>query len=275
MRLSLIFALLVLSPFVFAAENSTSSQEATREKAVSSQETPKAASSPKIPKAVKKAVKRLKKLLQASSQTTPVNPSPVNGLYEVVIGSEIFYLSADGSYFVAGNIYKFRADKEGKPIYPLNVSDQKRASLRAGVLDELEESEMVVFAPASETKHTINVFTDVDCGYCAKLHQEVPKLNEAGIKVRYLAFPRAGSDSPTYKKMVSVWCADDRQQAMTDAKARREIEERECKNSINKQYELGQRVGVRGTPAIMLSDGELLPGYMPAAKLIARLEGKE
>jgi thiol:disulfide interchange protein DsbC len=270
MRLSLIFALFVLSSFVFAEEKSTSSQETstpvTGEKAVSSH---------KIPEVVEKGLKHLKELLQATSKPTSVNPAPINGLYEAAIGSEVFYLSADGSYFVAGNIYEFQPKKEGKSVHPLNLTDQKRTSLRAGVLDELEESEMVVFTPESETKHTVNVFTDVDCGYCAKLHLEVPKLNEAGVKVRYLAFPRAGIGSPTYKKMVSVWCADDRQQAMTDTKAGQKIEERECKNSIEKQYNLGQRIGIRGTPAIMLSSGELIPGYMPALKLITRLEGKE
>jgi len=282
MRLSLIVALLILSPFVFAAENATSSQETltpvTGEKAVSSQETsPTPANdekSQKLPKAVKKALKHLKRLLQASSQSASVNPAPVNGLYEVMVGSEVFYLSADGRYFVIGNIYQFKKDKKGNLIEPLNLTDQKRASLRAGVLDEIEESEMVVFAPESETKYTVNVFTDVDCGYCAKFHQEVTKLNEAGVKVRYLAFPRAGMKSPTSKKMVSVWCADDRQQAMTDAKAGRSVEERECKNSIEKQYKLGQRIGIRGTPALMLSNGDLIPGYMPADKLIARLKGK-
>ncbi len=200
-----------------------------------------------------------------------VRPAPIKGLYEAAMGEDIFYITADGRYLVMGNIFdlKTRSNLTSKRRDELQ---QARNPERKKAIDALNEKDMVVFAPEGETKYTINVFTDVDCGYCAKIHREVPKLNEAGVKVRYLAFPRAGVGSKTYKKMASVWCAEDKQKAMTDAKARRKVTEAKCNNPIEDQYKLGQELGVSGTPALVLSNGELVPGYMPADRLISRLE---
>jgi thiol:disulfide interchange protein DsbC len=111
------------------------------------------------------------------------------------------------------------------------------------------------------------VFTDTDCGYCQKLHSEVPELNRLGVEVRYVAFPRQGLQSPAYKELVSVWCAKDRQGAMNLAKTRQEVPAAECDNPVAKQYALGQMIGVSGTPAIVLANGKLIPGYQPAPQL--------
>ncbi len=222
---------------------------------------------PEVPAAVTETVKRVQQLLRVkNNKVSAVTASPVTGLYEVVIGGEVIYISADGRYFVAGNIYESKSRR--------NLTDEKRAQLRVAALNELKEADMVVFAPEKETLHTINVFTDVDCPYCSKFHKEVPELNKAGIKVRYLAFPRAGVGSKTYKTMVSVWCAKDKQQALTDAKARRAVKPATCENPVAQQYELGQRLGITGTPAMVLSDGELVPGYVAAKKLIGYLQQK-
>ena len=221
-----------------------------------------------VPSAVTQSAKR------AFGQDARVAPTPIKGLYEVVYGGgDILYLSQEGRYAVAGSLYDLSTRQ--------NLTQERRAQLRQEqnpmrqkAMNSVKDRDTVVFAPEKETLYTINVFTDVDCGYCAKLHQEVPALNEGGVKVRYLAFPRAGVGSETYKKMVSVWCAKDQQQAMTDAKARRKIAEVTCKNPIAAQYELGQQIGITGTPAMVLSDGELLPGYLPADQLIKLLESK-
>jgi thiol:disulfide interchange protein DsbC len=251
MRFSLIFALLAVSSFAFA-EQSTSTQE--------------------IPSALTKA---LKSTFGENAKVTAVAPTAIAGLFEVIMGSDVLYMSADGKHIVAGNIFELRPTATDKDKYePFNLTDQRRTGLRTQELNQLDESEMVVFSPETETKHTINVFTDVDCPYCAKFHLEVTKLNEAGVKVRYLAFPRAGIGSKTYNTMMSIWCAEDRKQAMTDAKARRKIEERQCTNPIKKQYELGKRIGITGTPAMVLPDGQLVPGYLPAARLLALLNKK-
>ncbi|MDM8561640.1 DsbC family protein [Candidatus Parabeggiatoa sp. HSG14] len=218
-----------------------------------------------IPNSVTDGLKRV--LKTDFDKVSSITPTPIAGLYEVMIGSQVIYVSADGNYLVLGEIQDTVTGK--------NLTDEKRNELRKQAINALSDSEMVVFVPEKDTKHTINVFTDVDCQYCAKFHQEVSKLNEDGVKVRYLAFPRAGIGSKTYKTMRSVWCASNRQQAMTDAKSRREIKEEKCNNPIKKQYELGQRLGVTGTPALVLSDGTLVPGYLPAERLIFFLENPE
>ena len=202
----------------------------------------------------------LKRIVSGTPSKTTIVPSPLPGLYEAMLDSEVIYISADGRYVMMGDLRDIQTGK--------NLTEEKRNQLRVDAINSLDEKEMVVFAPQKETKEIVNVFTDVDCPYCAKFHQSVEKLNEAGIKVRYLAFPRAGVGSDTYKTMVSVWCAKDKQKAMTAAKARQKVEPATCENSVDKEYELGKKIGVQGTPALVLSDGELIPGYVPPERLI-------
>ncbi|ALG69548.2 thioredoxin fold domain-containing protein [Beggiatoa leptomitoformis] len=217
-----------------------------------------------IPPVLREALKRLigaEKLDQVK-----LAPAPIKNMYEVTVGSEVIYISEDGGHVIVGDI---RDTKTGT-----NLTEQKRNNLRATAINSLDEKDMIIFTPKGKTLFTINVFTDVDCGYCRKLHQEVPKLNELGIKVRYLAFPRAGVGSETYQTMVSVWCADDKNAALTAAKNQQSVKPAQCDNPIAKEYELGQQLGVNGTPALVLSDGELLPGYVPADRLVAYLMQK-
>ena len=158
---------------------------------------------------------------------------------------------------------------------PRNLTSVAEASGIAQVLDRVDASDMVVFAP-EEPKTHITVFTDVDCGYCRKLHSEVEQLNNLGIEVRYMAFPRGGMQSPAAQVMQSVWCADNRQQAMTSAKQGKTVEEVTCTNPVAQEYELGKQLGVQGTPAIFLANGVMIPGYQPAQQLATiALENKE
>ena len=121
----------------------------------------------------------------------------------------------------------------------------------------------------------LTVFTDIDCPYCAKLHREVPQLNKNGITVEYLMFPRAGLGTPSFKKAVSMWCAEDNNKSMTEAKEGRPIDNKTCENPIKAQYQLGQELGVRGTPALITKTGKLIPGYVPADRLTKMLLGEK
>jgi len=254
MRIYMMLALLAISVPVLAA----SAPEMTE----------KSTAAPKIPSAVTKTLEYVQRLVKKEAEKASVTPAPVAGLYEAEVGSMVFYISADGNQFMIGTIYEPGVDDAP----PKNITEQKRNKLRADVIDAQSDSETVVFAPDTDTKYTVNVFTDVDCGYCAKFHQQVPELNKKGVKVRYLAFPRAGVGSPTYNKMVSVWCAEDQQKAMTDAKAGVKIKTATCNNPIANQLNLGQSIGINGTPAMILSDGELVPGYMETTRLLLKLQ---
>src|SRR5690606_17682007 len=144
-----------------------------------------------------------------------------------------------------------------------NLTEQAEAAAVAKQINELPRNEMVMFAPKQPKTH-ITVFTDTDCGYCQKLHSEVAELNRRGVEVRYLAFPRGGIGSAGYRTLVNVWCAKDRQEAMTRAKSRLSVPVAECQDPVREQYALGQRIGIEGTPAIILANGQLIPGYQPA-----------
>jgi len=117
----------------------------------------------------------------------------------------------------------------------------------------------------------VQVFTDSTCPYCSRLHEQVSELNKQGVEVRYLAFPRQGLQGKGFNDLVNIWCADNQQQAMTDAKAGKNLPAKQCDNPIAEQYELGRRLGVQGTPAIFLPDGRLIPGFVPAERLISEL----
>ena len=171
-----------------------------------------------------------------------------------------------GTYFVVGDVYQ----RLNQRI--VNLSDLRRNEDRRELLAGLDESEMVVFEPATDNrKAEITVFTDIDCGFCRKLHQEVPELNRLGIAVRYLAYPRAGVGSESFDKIVSAWCSKDQKRALTRAKAGETIPSLTCDNPVARHFELGGRMGVTGTPAIVLESGRLVPGYLPAERLAAEL----
>lgn len=211
------------------------------------------------PKDAKSALKEL--IGEEAAHDIQIQPSPLKGLQEVVLEGNVFYMSEDGRYLIRGaDILDLK--EKGK-----NITEERRKDIRLTTLKDLKENDLIIFKP-KETKYVVNVFTDVDCFYCAKLHKEIAKYNEQGIEIRYIAFPRGGVSSPTYKTMVSVWCADDKHQAMTDAKAGKQIPPKECTNPVSKQFELGRKLGISGTPALLMLNGELLPGYMPAEKLV-------
>jgi thiol:disulfide interchange protein DsbC len=198
--------------------------------------------------------------LAPGASADSVAPSPIPGVYEVVLGPNLLYISADGRYLLQGDLF----DLDTRT----NLSAEKRDKARLAAVDAVGEENMFIFAPKDKpAEHTITVFTDIDCGYCRKLHREIGKYNDAGIRVRYLMYPRAGVNSPSYQKAVSAWCADDRNAALTRAKMGKEIEKRECDNPVREHMALGEVVGVSGTPTMILEDGQLVPGYVPAARL--------
>jgi thiol:disulfide interchange protein DsbC len=194
-----------------------------------------------------------------------VTRSPIEGLYEVALEGDVVYVSNDGRFLLKGDLVELSTRR--------NISAEHRGQARLKALKAVPPESMIEFAP-KDTKHVLYVYTDVDCGYCRKFHQQVQELNQAGIAVRYLAFPRAGVGSESFAKSVSVWCAKDRQLALTDAKLGKPVPPATCDNPVERQYELGQRMGVQGTPTLITDTGEEIGGYVPAKRLVQMLEGK-
>jgi len=193
-----------------------------------------------------------------------VRMTPVNGIYEITRGSEISYTTSDGRYVILGDMVDIDSDQ--------NLSENRRRTIRQRLIDTVPESEMLVFSPKNP-KYTITVFTDIDCGYCRRLHSQIAEYNRLGIRVRYLFYPRTGPDTDSWHKAESVWCAPNRLDALTRAKNGEEIKSPKCPTDIVKRdWELGHKLAVEGTPAIFLASGEMLPGYAPPTTLLQYLK---
>lgn len=198
-------------------------------------------------------------------KVTDITPAPVPGLYEVMVGASLFYVSADGRYVVHGDLIDLDAH--------VNVSDQRRAQARKQVFEAMDTKGFIEFpAKTKATRKTLYVFTDVDCAYCRKLHSEVGQLNDAGIAIRYLAFPRTGIKGPSFDKAVAVWCSANRQEALTRSKLGMPVDAPKCDNPVAKEFELGNSMGVTGTPSVYTEQGKHIGGYVPADELIKMVD---
>lgn len=187
-----------------------------------------------------------------------ITNSPIPGLYQVAMPPRFFYASLDGRYILNGDLIDITGNQ--------NISQTARNQSVADAVNAMGEDSMIIFGN-NTLKHTISVFTDIDCGYCRKLHSEVKKYNKLGIRVRYMAYPRAGVGSTSFQKAEAVWCSDDKAKALTEAKSGINVKSKKCKNPISDHYDLGNMIGIRGTPAIVLEDGTVVPGYIPASRL--------
>jgi thiol:disulfide interchange protein DsbC len=181
----------------------------------------------------------------------------------VALQGQIVYVSEDGKYLIQGSVYDIAAKAD--------LTEASRAVKRRAALKGMGADKRIAYSP-SKAKHTVTVFTDIDCGYCRRMHQQMSEYNQLGIAVEYMFFPRAGVGSESFDKAVSVWCAADRAKALTDAKAGTALDKKECANPIEEEYALGNRIGISGTPAVIATDGTQLGGYLPPEQLLQRLD---
>lgn len=209
------------------------------------------------------AVEAAIKSLVPAAKIDSIAESKVPNFYQVVLQGQVVYVSADGQYLLQGSVF----DVTNKT----DLTEQARAGIRRSSLAAVGPEQRIIF-PAKDPKYTVTVFTDIDCGYCRKLHSEMAEYNKRGISVEYLFFPRAGIGSDSYDKAVAVWCATDRNKAMTTAKSGAEVERKTCDNPVAHDYELGQKIAVTGTPAVFTESGVQLGGYLPPEQMLMRLE---
>ncbi len=186
-------------------------------------------------------------------------PSDVDGWYTIRKGAIIAYISGDGRYLLQGDLIDLAEQ--------VNLSEKDRNAARAKMMAAVSDEATIVFTPET-VRHSVSVFTDIDCTFCRRLHNQIEEYMDEGIEVRYFLYPRNGPTSPSWAKAEQVWCSDDRNQALTLAKLDKEFQTRDCDSSIvSTHYSMGQDVGLRGTPAIVLEDGTLFSGYLPPQQL--------
>ena len=201
-----------------------------------------------------------------SVKVDSVKPAVVKGLFEVVVGANIYYVSEDGKYLLQGRLVDVAARKD--------LTEEKLNVTRKLAIEKMGQANMIVFKPKI-TKYTVTIFTDIDCGYCRKLHSEIDQYLAQGITIQYLFFPRAGKGSDSYNKAVSVWCAEDRNAALTAAKKDQKLPEKTCTNPIDRHMQLAAEFDVKGTPMIISENGNVYPGYLPAKQLVEALENEK
>jgi len=196
-------------------------------------------------------------------QPDSLQVTPVAGLYEVVYGSDLFYISADGRYVLLGDLVDLQTRT--------NLSEVKRSEGRRRIMDAIDPDSTIIFRP-EKVRYVVNVFTDIDCPYCRKMHSEIEDYLAQGIEIRYLAYPRSGANTESYYKAVSVWCSDDRKAALTFAKSGGKMERKSCSNPVLDHMAKAGQIGITGTPTLVLPDGSVIAGYVPADQLIRILD---
>lgn len=209
------------------------------------------------------AVKAAIQSLVPDASIDSIAESALPNFYEVVLSGQVLYVSKDGRYLLQGSIYDVSTRTD--------LTENSRAKARVEGLKEAGPERRIIYGP-EKPDYRLTVFTDIDCGYCRRMHQQMDEYNQLGIAIEYLFFPRAGVGSDSYDKAVSVWCSDDRQKALTDAKAGVALDKKQCSNPVEADYELGNRIGVTGTPAVYTQSGIQLGGYMPPDQLLQRLQ---
>ena len=209
----------------------------------------------------------LEKILPAGSEIESIQESSILGLYSVYYGDmEPIYVTKDGNFFIYGDIYKINIDSIS------NITDLEISKRRSIILSNLKPSELISFKSKNE-KYSVTIFTDVDCGYCRKLHNQIEEYNNLGITINYAAFPRSGLGTDSFTKMVNAWCSDNTKLSLTRLKNNKEVDVNFCDNQpVSKHYAIGKKLGVTGTPAIFSTDGILIPGYLSPEDLLTKLK---
>jgi thiol:disulfide interchange protein DsbC len=201
--------------------------------------------------------------LAPQAKSIAISETPIEGLLMVQINGDIVYATADGKYLIQGRVVDMATRED--------LTEGAKSEVRRELLASVDGSKQITFAP-DKPAYDLMVFTDIDCGYCRKLHAQIAEYNQQGIAIHYMSFPRAGVGSLSYEKAVSVWCAKDPRAAMTKAKLGEEPEPAQCDNPIADQYQLGLDLGVSGTPSLLTADGQMIPGYVPPDQLRERLD---
>jgi thiol:disulfide interchange protein DsbC len=204
-----------------------------------------------------------------------VRPTPIPGLWEISVGQQVVYVSEDGRYLVRGEIVDMLTSRSLTDERIGELQDEMSQRMVSALEKDFDESRMIVFSPENP-RHTVTVFTDIDCGFCRRLHREIDQYTALGIKVRYVFLPLAGPGSASWTKAEAVWCSADRQDAMTRAKLGEEVKATEpCDDTpVAEHYRISRELGIQGTPALVTEDGEFRSGYLPADQLAAWLDSR-
>lgn len=219
-----------------------------------------------VAQADEEAIKQALTKSMPSIKIGSIKTTEITGLYEVTVGGNIFYVSGDGKYLLQGHLVDVAARKD--------LTEEKLSSARKQAIANIGVDKMIVFKPKI-SKYTVTIFTDIDCGYCRKLHSEIDQYMAEGITIQYLFFPRAGKGSDSYHKAVSVWCADDRKAALTAAKKGETPPAKTCDNPVDEHMQLGEDFEVKGTPMMVTEKGNIFPGYLPAKQLAEALADEQ
>jgi thiol:disulfide interchange protein DsbC len=212
--------------------------------------------------AVRSAIVAAVTKMAPGARVQAITPTPIAGLYQTIADGQVLYLTGDGRYVIQGAAF----DVENRTSLAAGTMNR----LRSDAIARLQPDQMIRYAPA-DPKYTVTVFTDVDCPYCRAFHANMAEINKLGIAVDYLFWPRTGLGTPSAQKAVDVWCASDRQAALTRAFEGQVTGGANCQSPVAHDFNLGVDLGVGGTPTIIADNGVVLGGYVDPQELLRRL----
>lgn len=196
-----------------------------------------------------------------------ISKSPVPNFHQVEVKEKgaIFYVTANGAFAIAGDLYALG------PSGASNLTEPRRVERRGMAFESIDPAGLVVYAPTVPRRALLYVFTNVDCLYCQTLHEDLGAYATLGIEIRYLAFPGLRTNHPTFLKTVSAWCSPARKRAINDLMVGKTIPIETCHSPVEAHVELGQLVGVTLTPTFVAEDGRMWPGYLPPTDVAEKL----
>ena len=202
----------------------------------------------------------IRKAMQGRFGDLPVESvtrTPFNNLYEVVVGGRILYTDDKASFILIGSLLDARGGAE-KDLTRERMSQLSAQALR-------KSTDNAIKRVRGNGKRVVYTFEDPNCGYCRELQKELMKLND--VTIYTFLWPILSADS--VDKSRAVWCSKDRAKAWDDLMSRGVAPQpaAKCDTPLDKNIELAQRFGMRGTPAVFLADGSMIGGYLEAARI--------
>jgi thiol:disulfide interchange protein DsbC len=202
----------------------------------------------------------IQKKLGVNAKVRSVSPAPVTGLYEILVGNEIFYTDSTGKYLIQGEIIELSTGK--------NITEQRQSDLNRIKWSDLNQANAIKNVRGNGSRQ-LAIFSDPNCGYCKRLEKSLQQLDNVTIYT-YL-IPILSPDSA--QKAKQIWCSSDPYKAYIDwmVNGVSPSGKTDCSNPLDKNLTTAKNYGITGTPTIFFTDGSRFPGAVQITDIEKKL----